>query len=72
MLKTEGLMKKKICIYETCKNTVIPHGRHIYAKASDMVKATMCAYHQSNNTLPNCKCVLRCCANCPYINLLDQ
>ena len=23
-------------IYRTYKNTVIPHGRHIYAKASDM------------------------------------
>ena len=31
-------------IYETYKNTVIPHGCHIYAKASDMEKATMCTY----------------------------
>ena len=28
-------------IYETYENTVMPHGRHIYAKASDMEKATM-------------------------------
>ena len=28
-------------IYETYKNTVMPHGRHIYAKSSDMAKATM-------------------------------
>ena len=28
-------------IYETYKNTVMPHGRHIYAKSSDMEKATM-------------------------------
>ena len=43
MLKTEGLGKKKICIYETYKNTVIPHGRNIYAKEYDMAKETMCA-----------------------------
>ena len=35
MLKTEDLGKKKICIYETYKNTVIPHGCHIYTKAYD-------------------------------------
>ena len=28
-------------IYETYKNSVIPHGRHIYAKASDMAQATI-------------------------------
>ena len=33
MLKTEGLGKIQICIYETYKNTVMPHERHIYAKA---------------------------------------
>ena len=31
-------------IYETYTNTVMPHGRNIYAKESDMTKATMCAY----------------------------
>ena len=36
MLKTEGLGENQIRIYETYKNTVMPHGRHIYAKASDM------------------------------------
>ena len=30
-------------IYETYKNTVMRHGRHIYAKASDMPKAKICA-----------------------------
>ena len=35
------------CIYETYKNTVISHGRHIYPKESDMAKAKMCAYPQS-------------------------
>ena len=30
-------------IYETYKNTIMPHGHHIYAKAYDVAKATMCA-----------------------------
>ena len=46
-------------IYETYKNTVMQHGRHIYAKASDMEHATMCAYPQSDHAMPHCKCVLR-------------
>ena len=61
MIKTEGPGKKKICIYETYKNTVMPHGRRIFAKEYDMAKATMCAYSQSDHALPHCKCVLRCC-----------
>ena len=47
MLKKEGLGKKQIHIYETYKNMVMPYGRHIYAKVSDMPKATMCAYPHS-------------------------
>ena len=43
----KGLGKKQISIYETYKNTVIPHGRDIYAKSSGMVKETLCAYTQS-------------------------
>ena len=50
----------------------MPHGRHIYAKASDMKKATMCPYTQSDHALPHWKCVLRCCDKYPYINLPDQ
>ena len=69
MLKTEGLGKKKISIYETYKNTFIPHGRHIYTKAYDTEKATMCSYSQSDYLLPHWKFVLRCCAKCPIINL---
>ena len=29
ILKTEGMGKKANSIYETYKNTVMPHGRHI-------------------------------------------
>ena len=28
-------------VYETYKNTVMPQGRHIYAKSSDMIQDTM-------------------------------
>ena len=50
----------------------MPHGSHIYAKASDMANATMCAYPQSENSLPHWKYVLQCCADCPCINIPDQ
>ena len=50
----------------------MPHGRHIYVKSNDMAKATMCAYPQSYHSLPHWECVLRCCADCPYINLHGQ
>ena len=50
----------------------MPHGRHMYAKASDMEKVTICTYPQSDNALPHWKYVLWCCAECPYINLPDQ
>ena len=50
----------------------MPHGRHIYSKAYDMAKTTMCAYSQSDHVSPHCKCVLRCCAQCPIINITDQ
>ena len=49
-----------------------PHGLNIYAKASDTEKATMCAYPQSEHALPHWKCVLRCCSDCPCINITDQ
>ena len=59
-------------IYTTYKSTVMPHGRHIYATASDMANAKMCAYPQSEHSLPHWKCVLRCCSDCPCINIPDQ
>ena len=50
----------------------MPHWRHIYAKASDMEKDIICTYPQSDNALPHLKCVLRCCADCPCINIPDK
>ena len=59
-------------IYETYKNTVMPHGCHIYVKACDMAQATMCTYPHSIHALPHWKCVLQCCAKSPCINIYDQ
>ena len=53
MLQTESLGKKKIHIYETYKYTVMPHGRHIYAKSYDMANAKMCTNSQSDHELPH-------------------
>ena len=55
---SEGLGKNRICIYETYKNTVMPHGCQIYSKAYDMAKETICAYSQSDHALPHWKGVL--------------
>ena len=50
----------------------MPHGRHIYAKSSDMTKAKMCTYPQSDHALPHWKYVLRCCAECLCINIPEK
>ena len=50
----------------------MPNGSHIYAKSYDMANATMCVYPQSDNLLPHWKCVLRCCAKCPCVDIPDQ
>ena len=64
--------KKSHHLYITYKNIVMQHGRHIYAKVSDTENATMCTNPCYDNALPHWKCVLRCCADCPCINLPDQ
>ena len=63
---------KSNIIYEAYKNTVMPHGRHIYSKASDMSKANICAYPHPDHALPHCKCVMKCCAKFPRVNITDQ
>ena len=50
----------------------MPQGRHICAKASDVVKVRMCIYLQSDHAIPHWKCILWCCAECPHINLIYQ
>ena len=47
----------------------MPHGHHIYTKAYDMSNSTMCTYPNYDHALPHWKGVLRCCAECPHINL---
>ena len=59
-------------IYETYKNAIMPHGRHINAKTYDMAKETICANSQSDNALPHWKCVLRFCAQYPRTNIPGQ
>ena len=51
---------------------MIPHRRHIYSKASDMAKAKMCIYTQSDHALPQRQCVLRCYSDCTCINIPNQ
>ena len=51
---------------------MVPHGGHIYDKASDVTKATMCEYPQTDHEFPSCKCVLLCCAKCLCVNITDQ
>ena len=50
----------------------MPYGRHIYAKAYGMEKATMCVYPHYYHALIHRKCVLLCHSNCPCINLPCQ
>ena len=50
--------EKENRMYETYKNTVIPHGIHIDAKEYDMANAKICAYPQSDHALPHWKCVI--------------
>ena len=47
-------------------------GRNIYAKSSDMEKATMCEYPQSYHALPHWKRALRFFDKCPCVNIPDQ
>ena len=50
----------------------MPHGRHIYAKEPDTANAKICTNPHSDHALRHWKCVLWCCADCPFINLPDQ
>ena len=50
----------------------MPHGSHIYAKASAMSKATMFACPHSYNALPHCNCVILCCSKFTGVDIPDQ
>ena len=64
--------KKPNRLFDTYKNSVMPHGSHIYATAAGMAMATMCAYPPPQHALTHWKCVLHCCCNFPCIDLPDQ
>ena len=51
---------------------VMPHWRHICAKASGTEKATICEYPQSYHALPHWKCLMQCFYKFPSINLPEQ
>ena len=60
------------CLFETYKNFVRPHGRHIYQTAYDMSMSTMCAYTSSQHILTHWKFVLCCYADCLSIGIPGQ
>ena len=68
----QKVWEKENGIYETYKNTVMPHGRCISAKAYHIANTTICDNSQYDNLLPHWKCVFRCCAQCPSINIPYQ
>ena len=47
------------CIFETYKNSVMTHGRHIYQAVSEMDMTTMCAYQLSQHALTPWKFLFR-------------
>ena len=59
-------------IFETHKNSVLPHGCHIYNAAADMNMTTMCNCTYKHNRIPHWKCVLHCCYKCLSIFLHSQ
>ena len=59
-------------LFETYKNSVRPHGCHIYNSAADMDMVKMCPCPSQKNGLPQCKCVLSCCDKCPVISISHQ
>ena len=57
------------CLFGTYKKYFMPHGKHMLQSESDISMATMCTYPSSNYALPHWKYVLRCCAQCPHIDI---
>ena len=59
-------------LFETYKNSVMPHDRHIYATASYMKMSKICEYPPSQHSFSHWKFVLYCCHHCPRIDLPAQ
>ena len=47
----------------------MPYGKNMFKTEYDMAMATICAYPSSKYALPRWKCFMRCCAQCPCIDL---
>ena len=47
----------------------MPHENNMFPIASGIAMETMCAYLSSNYALTHWKCVLRCCAKYPHMDL---
>ena len=60
------------CIFETYKNSVVPHGCHIYNTTADMSMAKMCTCTSKYHGLTHWKCVLCCCDRLSSILLPSQ
>ena len=56
-------------LFKIYKHYVMPHGKHMFQKSSDMAIEIVCAYLSSTCVLPHWKCVLRCCAQYTRIDL---
>ena len=56
-------------IFETYKNSVMPHGKHMLRIAYVMAISTICTYPLSKHALSHRKCVLRCCEKCTFVDL---
>ena len=56
-------------LFETYKNSIMPHVKHMFQTASDMYMEKMCAYPSSNYVLPHFKCVLHCFVQFPWVDL---
>ena len=63
--QTHNLQNRKSCemanrIFETYKNSTMPHVHHRYKTVSGMTMATMCAYPSYQHTLQHWKYVYMC------------
>ena len=58
-----------IRLFETNKNTAMPHGKYMFQTEYETAKERMCAYSSSKNVLPHWKHVLRCSAQFSRIDL---
>ena len=58
-----------IRLFETNKNTAMPHRKYMFQTAYETAKERMRAYSSSKNVLPHWKHVLRCSAQFSRIDL---